>query len=153
MLNRLKEKIIATRAVSENARETVAWIIGRRATRSTPSPEKLDRLINQFLVPAWKAVGFHDALVALEAGNFRMRGQVDGCLAEARDEVATRSRSVMLLRDVWKKGGCPGSGSEIAGAMSAILGPFYMATGAVAALELAAGWFNSQDSNAATVTP
>lgn len=94
------------------------------------SPEALERLLNDELIAAWKVVAGYETLVAIAEAQYFRPDQIAGCLSDSRREIEGRARAVMMIRDQWKGGGYPKTGSDLVNCLILYLEPFYRAGGA-----------------------
>lgn len=124
---------------ADEGREDVRHFFRTQADLSVPPPEALEALINELLVPAWKAIGRHDVLNVIIEQNWRARIEIEQCLQDARHEVADRSRAAMMLRDEWKADGLPEDPKTMLAKIESHLAAFYIATGALEILEAMLG--------------
>ncbi len=131
------ERIVAKGAEeAEAARKRVLRIYeGLRARKQSPDRETVGRLINPVLVPLWKLQGAHETLEAIQRAGYFGHEQLQGCLEDARQAIVSKGPPLLLLRDQWKKGLYPQDPGRLAGQLSGVLGPFYIARGAVERLE------------------
>lgn len=125
---------VEVRDEGELAEIVLARFRDQRLARRVPRPQRLEFLVNRFVIPAWKAVGAIQTLEALQTTRLDVR-LLERCENEARDEVVQRGRSVIMLRDMWKENGLPNDGRTLCGQMDASLAPFYRAIGALDLIE------------------